>query len=117
MAFFCVQVLLLPAPHHLIILLVVHFVKAGMMTASVAVEGGASFERMHHETEARARAHVIDWVCTRSSWRDVGHLQAEGQFSDCYWISDGRKEKRYLGPDAGGLGLTGRAAGFHDGRE
>lgn len=55
---------LLPAPHHLIILLVVHFMKAGMMTAAVAVEGGGSFEWMHHETEARACAHKRDFLRT-----------------------------------------------------
>lgn len=62
---------LFPAPHHLIILLVVHFMKASMMTAAVAVESGGRFERMHHETEARACAHKRDFLRTWTSWRDV----------------------------------------------
>ena len=65
---------LFPAPHHLIILLVVHFVEAGMMTATVAVEGGGSFERMHHETEASACAQERDFLRACASWRDIGHL-------------------------------------------
>lgn len=65
---------LFPAPRHLIIFFVVHFVEASMMTATVTVEGGGSFERMHHETEASACAQERGFLRTWASWRDIGHL-------------------------------------------
>lgn len=71
---------LFPAPSHLIILLVVHFVEASMMTAAIAVEGGGSFERMHHETEASARAQKRNFLRAWASWGYVGHLQLEISF-------------------------------------
>ena len=71
---------LFPAPHHLIILLVVHFVEASMMTATVAVEGSSSFKRMHHKTEASACAQERDFLRAWASWRNIGHLPLEVSF-------------------------------------
>lgn len=104
---------LLPAPHHFIVPLVVHFVEAGMMTAAITVKGGGSFERMHHETKASACAHNRDSLRAWTSWRDIGHLQTENQSLNCYWISN--EKVSYLGPDVHGLGLAGRVVGLHDG--
>lgn len=59
-----------------------------MMAASVAVEAGGRFERVHHEAIAGACAHDGEFLGTGATGRGVGHLKI------FFKVLEGRKTEK-----------------------